>query len=209
MKASVADAFVRVNTPWEGVVHFPYLDRLGLVTTGMGNLIDPVGMSLGLPWCHRDTGEPATPDEIRTAWYAVKDRQDLSQHGGMAFKNVTDLALSDEAVTALVLSKLRENEAHLRTRVPYWDRIPADGQMSLLSWCWAVGAFAHFPKMLAAVNRGDFVAASKECAINPKVGTIVLRSEANATMLRNAAYVACESMDPEVLYYPRDLDPLT
>ena len=42
MRASVKNQFRTFNAPLEGVVKYMYLDIKGLVTIGVGNLIDPI-----------------------------------------------------------------------------------------------------------------------------------------------------------------------
>jgi hypothetical protein len=49
MQASVRAAWCDFNRSLEGWVSWMYLDVEGLVTTGMGNLIDPVEAAFPLP----------------------------------------------------------------------------------------------------------------------------------------------------------------
>ena len=46
MQSAVRSAWRRFNEPLEGLTDWMYLDIKGLVTTGMGNLIDPVESAL-------------------------------------------------------------------------------------------------------------------------------------------------------------------
>src|ERR1700691_4927662 len=67
---SVIDGFVKVQSPWEGVANVMYTDRLGLVTTAIGYLIDsnsnktPLANMSGyapalvIPWAHKSDGQP-------------------------------------------------------------------------------------------------------------------------------------------------------
>jgi hypothetical protein len=59
--------------------------------------------------------------------------------------------------------------------------------------------------MFAALRRGDFVAASAECTINPQIGTIVERNRRNQLLLWNAATVVQDKLDRDAVHWPRDL----
>src|SRR5262245_24352577 len=102
---SVRDAFIKFSEPLEARVHWMYLDVKGLVTTGVGDLIDPVGRALALPWIHADDGAAATASEISDEWQLVKSRTDLAQSVFTAFEPLTRLRLTDASIDSLVLSK--------------------------------------------------------------------------------------------------------
>lgn len=59
MHKSVVDIFPSFSVPLEGEVSSMYCDVLGLITVGVGCLIDPVSMALPLAWRHEKTGELA------------------------------------------------------------------------------------------------------------------------------------------------------
>ena len=202
MKQSVADAFIAFTTEFEGAVNFMYLDVLGLCTTGIGNLIDPMSMSLGLPWRHKASGELATRDEIAAAWRTVKARKDLAKLGGGHFRDVTDLVLNVLDVNALVQSKLAANDAALARRFPAFGDWPADAQLATHSMAWAMGTGFSFPRFEEAVTEDppDFATAASQSKMSngaPK------RNAANIRMLLNAAEVLSQGLDPDVLYYPK------
>src|SRR4029453_7562541 len=61
---SIRDGFLAFSRPLEGRVPWMYLDIKGLVTTGVGNLIDPVGLASKLPFVHKGDGSPASEVDI-------------------------------------------------------------------------------------------------------------------------------------------------
>lgn len=208
MRPAVKAAFHEFSEPLEGRVPFLYLDNAeptGLVTIGVGNLVDPLSAALFLPLVHPEDGRPATQAEKTAAWLKVKGRQDLKRHGGMIFRHVTDLRLPQEAIDRLVDGKLASFEAELVKMYPAWHEWPADAQMFRLSHAWAVGVHAKYPKMHAALLAGDFDTAADECTINPQRGTINERNRRNRILLRNAARVERLHLSPEVLQWPNDL----
>jgi peptidoglycan hydrolase-like protein with peptidoglycan-binding domain len=207
MHASVLKAFEPFSTKFEGFLPYMYLDIKGLVTTGMGNLIDPIGPALGLPW-RRSDGSLASQDEIRAAWNAVKARIDLAPKFGQAFAGVTTLRLDNEGIEQLIARKLKENEGYLRTKFPGYDTWPADAQLGLHSMAWAMGPGFKFPAFEAAVNRDppDFHAAAVASHINEAGNPgLTPRNKANFELFTNAAHVLEKGADPSTLYWPGDV----
>lgn len=142
-----------------------YLDVLGLVTTGRGNLIDPVATALVLPWKRRD-GSRAESAEISAAWNFVKTLQSAKQRGGMWFASQTFLRLTEDDIDALTWAKLDQNESILKQGFGEWDAFPAPAQLGILSMAWAMGARFGFPKFRAAANLQDWDTCTNECKMN-------------------------------------------
>jgi GH24 family phage-related lysozyme (muramidase) len=209
----------------EGAVPFLYLDVKGLVTTAIGNLVDPLPAALGLPLVRPD-GSKATQSEIAAEWANVKGRTDLKLRGGMAFKSVTRLRLTEEGVQQVVARKLTQMDAYLARRFRCTEHDdcraqvelgsectafgyaswPADAQLGVLSMAWACGPAFDFPHLERALREGDFLAAAAECFMN-EAGNPGLRprNRANRVLFRNAAFALGAKLDPDLLFYPRDL----
>ena len=208
MRQSADDAFRKFTGDIEGSdVPFMYLDVKNFCTTGNGNLIEPMSVAIGLRWIHKDTCIVATADEIASAWRTVKSRTDLSQHGGMAYRDVTDLILDQQALDLLFVSRVNANEGLLRQRFPYFGKIPADGQMALHSMSWAMGPAFNFPRFSAAINEFDFDTAAAECRIDdtfaPRPNAVTRRNDANRLMFDNCTTVMSLGLDPDELWWPR------
>lgn len=204
MRPSVREAFLRYTVPLEGRVQCMYLDVKGLVTTGIGNLIDTPQEAARLPWL-RQTGAYATRDEIVTEWARVKHDPDAARLGHRYALRITTLRLSEDAVNELVYGKLDANDAFLARRFPAWDTWPADAQLATHSLAWACGPAFRFPRCEAALRRRDFLEAATECRIDERGNPgVVPRNAAQKVLYRNAALVEGQR-DPEVLYWPRDL----
>lgn len=209
MYQSVYDAFVPFTTALEGRVHWMYVDVKGLVTTGIGNLIDSVDAAAALPWQHAD-GTSAERDEVAAAWQDLKDNQaTLAVAGYKACASRNDLRLTDDDVDRLVADKLESNRGVFVARFTAFDDWPADAQLAGMSMCWALGpAFApKWPKLSAALDGEDFGSAADNCHIseagNPGV---IPRNVADVSLFTNAAAVAVSSADPSVVYYPGSPD---
>lgn len=202
MRAAVRAGFVGFSTPLEGLCDWLYCDVKGLVTTAIGNLVDPIQFALPLPFMNG--GLPATIDEIAEEWRAVKGRPDLAHLGGGAYRGMTKLRLSAAGIDQVVSRKLVQNDVYLRARFTGYEEWPADAQLGILSMAWACGPAFRFPMFEAAVRAGDFVLASQECKMNEAGNPgLVPRNAANRQLFMNAARVIELGLDHERLWYPR------
>lgn len=217
MYPAVKEAWLPFNKQLEGYLTWMYLDILGYVTTGMGNLIDPIETAYDLPWVRPD-GTSATAEEIAEAWQAVDDQRSnpkgqrqmsgLATHYGQAFTGVTAIRLTEEGIEQVVARQVAKNEVILRQYFFHYDTMPADGQMCINSMAWAMGA--GFPKTFtafrAAVNNGDWLTAKANASFK---GTgVQKRIQAGQQMCQNAADVLRLGLDPTVLHYPNSVPPL-
>lgn len=194
-----------------------YLDVKGLVTAGMGNLIDSPTQAQQLPFFFRnDSSHFATADEIAEDWQRVKDRQDLKLRGGGVFRDVALLRIDRPTIEALVARTLDGFENTLKTGTPEFadfDNWPADAQLGLLSMAWPMGAaFAQvgrIPSFRAACAAYDFDRAAQESRMNETGNPgLAPRNRANLILFTNAARVMDGSaLDPqfEILQYPQIL----
>lgn len=205
MHQSVIDRFREFSVRFEGLVYWPYLDIKGLVTVGIGNLIDPVSSALELPWVLEGSGDSATPEQVIADWNALKHEQRLSKLHYNYARPLTKIRLTDEGVDMLVKRKLLANEAYMRARLTGWDLWPADAQLFASSMAWAVGPgwVGIFKNCTAFLLDRDWDNAAKCAAIktdgNPG---LVPRNAANQVCLHNASTVTAQHLPIERLYWP-------
>ena len=206
MRSAVRERFVEFSRPLEGVVPWMYLDVLGLVTTAIGNLIDPVSTAVGLPFVVRATGAPATPSAISAEWWRVKNDASLARLGHRAAERITSLRLTDDGIAIVVGRRLAEMDRHLADRFASWEDWPACAQLATLSLAWACGPAFRFPLLEAALRSGDYAVAAEHCAIrsegNPGVKP---RNALNSVLYRNAARVRDYHLDPDTIDWTYDL----
>jgi DNA-binding Xre family transcriptional regulator len=206
MRPAARAGFMVLTPKLEGAVGFLYLDVRGLATTAWGVLVEPVAASLRLPW-RRPDGTPANEKDIREDYARVKARTDLAQRGGMAYRNVAQLRLTQEALELVTFRKLDQIWTHLRGRFAELDTWPADAQLALVSHAWAVGPAFQWPMLLAALKSQNFTMAAVECTLREEGNHGVKpRNVANRIMWRNAAIVKKHGMNPDVLHWPKALD---
>lgn len=205
MRPAVRAAFVGFTAPLEGVVRYLYADNKGLVTVGIGNLVDPVASAVHLPF-RRPDGTLASRDEIVADWARVKNDPNAATRGHRYAATITTLRLTGEDIERLVMGKLDANDAALSRRFPEFETWPADAQLATHSMAWACGSAFRFPRLEAALRARDFALAAIECNMN-EAGNPGLRPRniANRVLYRNAAKVEADGGARDRLYWPRDL----
>lgn len=202
MRQAVSDAFVAFSAHFEGVCGWMYLDVLGLVTTGIGCLIDPISAAMALPWRNQD-GTPTSPAIIAAVWNHIKGLQFAKDFGGYWFERASKIRLTDDGIHQVTMRKLHQFEAVLKGRFLQWEEWPADAQLGVLSMAWAMGPNFHYPKFEAAAKAQDWTACTNECHMNDEHNPgLKPRNLANITLFENAARVVANHLDPEVLHYP-------
>lgn len=201
MRLVVEAEFIGFTEELEGAVRFMYLDVLGLVTCGYGNLINTPASAAALPWRRKD-GSYATRAEILADWALVRSRRDLAQLGGGHFADVAQLRLDDQGVANLVHAKFLENEKALQKRYADYETWPACAQLAVHSLAWACGAAYHFPQMDVALAGRDFDTAAREIEMTPAHNpgnNLKKRNLANEILMRNAQRVESYHLDPDTL----------
>jgi hypothetical protein len=218
MYSIVQSSFPAFSARFEGRVPYMYLDIKGLVTVGVGNLIDPVEAAQALPFCFKNKpgittpGSPATPDQIAGEWQRLKNNPSLATKGYTACEPITQLELSDDAIDSLISGRLTQNEGFLKSKQWFqnFDSWPADAQLGLLSMAWAMGPAGPggFPNFRVACQNMDFSTAAAECRMNEAGNPgLIPRNQANFTLFSNAAIVLAGGVQGSFqlsnLYYPQ------
>lgn len=216
MRASVAESFVGFTRDLEGSTTWMYLDKLGFVTTGFGDMVDTTAAACALPW-RRPDGIFATRDEVLAEWAFVRSLRGVrnprgvlwTDCGGFIFANLTKLRLDAAAVDELVRSTMARNDASLARRYVDFDDWPACAQLAVHSLAWACGSAYDFPRMDAALAMRDFDTAAREIEMTPEHNPgndLKRRNLANEILMRNAGRVQAYHLDPDMLDWTRVLD---
>lgn len=156
-----------------------YLDTKGLVTCGVGNLIDDgtPGPACGLPWMYPG-GARAMLDDVVAAWHKVKAAQSMAPLGGGHFAGLTTMRLLPTDIDALVIRTAERFETALKQGFGEWESFPASAQVAIFDMAWNMGPGFGFPKFRAFCNALDWPGAATECFIP------------DAPQARNDAHVA-------------------
>jgi peptidoglycan hydrolase-like protein with peptidoglycan-binding domain len=206
MLQNVVDAFPAFSEPLEGRKAYMYTDIKGLVTIGIGCLIDSPAAAIaiaadGAPFVHKSDGSAATDAEVSEEWQRVKNDTSIVGHANLA-ESITFLKLTEEGIDSLLQARLGQFDGRLRQTPEFGslDQWPADAQLALASMAWAMGpAFAEggkWPNFRAAVGSQSWVDAAANC--NMSNDFLTKRNAVNRGLFRNAAWAA-QVVDP-----PRD-----
>lgn len=157
MKQEVTDQFFEWSQRFESYCDWMYLDVRGLVTIGIGNLIEPKAYAMScLDYTGGDPG---------VAWDLVKSRQDMKLHGGEAFAALTTVRATPDSIKRLCNQRLAQMESTLKQVFTEWEDWPWQAQLATLSLSWALGpAFTlHWPKFTADCKKQDWASAAVDC----------------------------------------------
>ncbi len=164
MRAAVENGWFNYSVKHEGFTPFMYVDRLNLVTSGIGNLLDNgprdgfvvnatvMAPALDLPWRSRAAGWTTknplagglvSRQEIVDAWTLVKlhevDHPGFNENGGFKYAGMTNITLDMDGIKQLFTNKTKSVNKALAGRYPGYESWPADAQMALMSMSWAMG----------------------------------------------------------------------
>ncbi|OFV81976.1 MAG: hypothetical protein A2Y78_00130 [Acidobacteria bacterium RBG_13_68_16] len=205
MNPVVRQAFRGYSEPLEGRVPWAYLDVRGLVTVGVGCLIDPIVLSTRLRWV---IGERrADVAEVAADFRRVKALP--AGLAAAAYREPDGLRLTDLAIDDLMYRRLDMMAGVLADRFAAWDAWPADAQLGALSLAWACGPdLDGWPRFVSACRAQDWTRAAEEAQIdttrNPGVRA---RNERHRVLFANAAATARNplALDPGTLWWPLEL----
>jgi len=194
---SVSAAFLKAISN-EGCIPHMYLDVRGLVTTGRGDLVDPMSAALTLPWSLEGTDDPAPEATVIRDWNAVKNRQYLRDTVATSpvIAGLTTCRLTQAAIDKLDLAKCNGMAETLTRRCPQFPFWPADAQLALLRWAWANGPLANYPVMFSCLSKEDFAGAADEASWANENDDVKCEIR---KLFCNAAGVRISNLDPSSL----------
>ena len=186
---------------FEGRVAFMYNDTATPPnrTIGVGCLLKDAAVACLLPFRNVTAGRSATRDEIAADFARVQ-----SLRGGQAARfyqaqpGTPALELGDDDITALAISKLRDEFLPgLAGMCPGFDNFPEPAQSALVDMAWNLGigtpatptrrgtGLHGFPSLIAACNGGDWSTAARQ--------SHVATSRDNRNAWRAAQFTAASS----------------
>ena len=141
-----------------------FVDEAGQVTTGVGHRLPSAAAAIALPWRHRATDRPATPEEIRSAFERVRAQGPGEK--SLSYRLASDLVLPPGVAGCLAIARVeRELLPGLRRLFVQFDGYPLSAQRALVDMAYTVGLadLAKFRNLVAACERGDFATAAQHC----------------------------------------------
>lgn len=151
LKPELVESWRSFNKPFEDEVPYMYLDEIGKVTFGVGNLIDPMGRALVVSWV-TPSGEAATNDQVAAEWGRVK-----SMPKGLLYTRYHSpkgLHVTDSTIDNTIFRQLDDDVRVLAKEFPSLKDYPLEVQEAICSVAWAEGAGwpAKFPHAVAAIR---------------------------------------------------------
>jgi hypothetical protein len=214
--------FLALTPLLEGYTNFMYLDTKGLVTTGIGNLIDVGGAPGGavspfeMQWRRRSDNGLASREEIQAEWDMVKSHQEMAPLGGFAgnrklaeIGSPTQLYLDDAAMQHVIDVAVPKFEGPQRARFANWDAWPSDAQVGTMLIAWAYGpGFSNQSTGFKSQGIVDALKANAFATAASFLPSTQLSGDRNAaimTLFGNADVAQVNQLAPELLYYPKNL----
>jgi GH24 family phage-related lysozyme (muramidase) len=148
---------------FEACVPWMYLDSVGKVTVGIGLMLPNAAAACALGFTV--AGVPASAEQIGADYARVAA---LAPDKLPAFYRAdTSPELPQEIIDAKLSAVLQGFEATIRGGIPGYDALPDGVKMALLDMAYNLGPaglLKGYPKMLSAVEAGDWAQAAAECA---------------------------------------------
>ena len=140
-----------------------YLDTVGKVTVGVGNMLPNAAAAQELPFVVRATSKKASRDEIKTEFETVSNKpKGLVAH---RYKPYTKLDLPDEDIDTLLDARIAAFKRELKLRFPDFDSYPITVQFALTDMAFNLGTtglVTKFPSFTKAIRDRDWLKAAGE-----------------------------------------------
>lgn len=171
--------------PHEGVVSHMYLDTVGKVTVGVGNMLPSAAAAAALPFVERVSRTPASDAQIRADFESVclQPKAQQARH----YRAHTKLDLPDDAIWTLLKARVDDFERQLSGYFPQFPSFPGSAQLALLDMAFNLGGAAlntRWPSLKQAVLAQDWRRAQQECERSTSTPA---RNNATRELFRRAA----------------------
>jgi len=148
----------------EGSIPHMYLDTVGKVTVGVGNMMPTAETAVELPFIHADSSLPATDDEVGNE-FAFISQQTQGRLAG-SYKEFTSLILTDEYIDELLDQRIEGFVQQLKRDFPNYDHYPEPARLGLIDMAFNLGnsgLINKFPSFTRAAREEDWASCQREC----------------------------------------------
>lgn len=194
---SIRAGWIKYNRDLEGIIPWPYL-CFSLVWTVAIGVTPSKQQAYGYRWIVSATRQPATRADVDEAWDAlnglpVEAKQKVARGGAAAARKLVKIELPADELERVTLERFDQFEVDMIRRYPALPSWPVEAQTVCMSIAWAAGTAAAFPKMYAAMGRGDWLTAADECYLrvdNPDGSRnegLIPRNRRNRALLESLA----------------------
>ena len=172
----------------EGCIPHMYLDTVGKVTVAVGQMLPTAAAAQTLTFIRRDNGNQATDAEKRQDFEAVA-RQTAGRVAA-AYKQFTQLDMPEDAINALLDTRIEGFEAVLRRDFPEYDSYPDEVKLGLMDMAFNLGnqgLVSKFPSFTRAARAQRWRTCAQECQ---RTGISNARNAMTKQLFENAATAA-------------------
>ena len=160
--ASYLDESLKKLEEFEGSIPWMYRDTVGKVTVGVGLMLPNAAAACRLPF--QMNGVPATEAQI-AAEFARVDALPMGR-AALFYRAPGKPELTPTEIDSLLRTVLAGFESELRNALPGYDALPDGVKLALLDMIYNLGPaglLKGFPKMMAAIDKGDWAKAATCC----------------------------------------------
>lgn len=147
----------------EGSISHMYLDTVGKVTVGVGNMLPNVAAAQSLPFVERGTVKKASKDQIKTDFDTVSKQ--LRGLLASRYKAHTKLDLPEKDINKLLNDRIAGFKRELKLKFPAFETYPITVQFALTDMAFNLGTnglVTKFPSFVRAIKARDWMKAAQE-----------------------------------------------
>jgi GH24 family phage-related lysozyme (muramidase) len=148
----------------EGSVAHMYLDTVGKVTVGVGNMLASAEAACELPFVHSDTLAAADDPQIIDEYRLLQ--QQPSGLKASRYRQYTQLILTGGEIDVLLDQRIAGFVKQLQTDFPGYEDYPLPAQLGLLDMAFNLGnhgLISKFPTFTRAARNKDWATCENEC----------------------------------------------
>jgi GH24 family phage-related lysozyme (muramidase) len=160
---SYLDESVTQLTIFEGSIPWMYLDSVGNVTVGVGDMLPDAASAQALAFVD-NTGQTAAAAAIVTDFQRVAAM--ASDMGSRAYLTAASLQLPPGRIASLLMTTVLKFDNSLRAEFAAYDTFPDTAKLGLLDMVFNLGPaglFNGFPTFMGYARNTDWANAATEC----------------------------------------------
>ena len=148
----------------EGCIEHMYLDSVGKVTVGVGNMLPDATAAQALPFLYRESKEAAEAEAVSREFELLLAQE--PDHVASYYKQFTTLVLDARAIDLLLDRRINGFVGHLRRNFDGFDDFPEAAQLGLVDMVFNLGSSGlinKFPTFTRAARAHDWQSCAAEC----------------------------------------------
>jgi GH24 family phage-related lysozyme (muramidase) len=146
---------------YEGCFPFMYLDSKGLVTVGVGFLLDSADSAAAYSFLLNHAPQAASPDQIMAEWNHLKSQ--ATPHLETYYQPFTTMQMQQADIDAMLTQKVNIFEGVARKTFANWDDFPVPAQLALIDMIYNLGSLSGFPMLVAYAKAQDWANCAAQC----------------------------------------------